>query len=67
VVVFDWPQAVPTDHENADELLERDVENVLGYFVRKYPGQMGDPPRAADVAAALAENEFETLASVGDS
>jgi len=41
VVVFDWPQAVPTDHANARELLERDVENVVGYFRRKYPHQVG--------------------------
>jgi len=37
VTVFDWPQAVPTDHENARELLERDVTNVVGYFRRKVP------------------------------
>ncbi len=41
VVVFDWPQAVPTDHANARELLERDVENVVGYFRRKYPNRVG--------------------------
>jgi len=35
ITIFDWPQATPTDHENADELLERDVENVVGYFRRK--------------------------------
>jgi RIO kinase 2 len=54
VVVFDWPQAVPTDHANARELLERDVENLLGYFRRKYPGLIG----AVDVrglAAAVAD------------
>jgi RIO kinase 2 len=37
VTIFDWPQAVSTDHQNADELLERDVRNLLGYFRRKYP------------------------------
>jgi RIO kinase 2 len=42
VTVFDWPQAVPTDHENADELLVRDIENIVGYFQRKYPGAVGD-------------------------
>jgi RIO kinase 2 len=54
VVVFDWPQAVPTDHENARELLERDVENVVGYFERKYPSHVGDPdvPALADAVAA---------------
>ena len=41
VVVFDWPQAVPTDHANARELLERDIENAVGYFGRKYPNQVG--------------------------
>ena len=54
VVAFDWPQAVPTDHANARELLERDVENLLGYFRRKYPGLIG----AVDVrglAAAVAD------------
>jgi len=35
VVVFDWPQAIPTDHENAEELLARDVENIVSYFQRK--------------------------------
>jgi RIO kinase 2 len=42
VVVFDWPQAVPTDHDNAPELLERDVENIVGYFRRKYPHRVGE-------------------------
>ena len=39
VTVFDWPQAVATDHENAAEFLERDCENIVGYFSRKYPGR----------------------------
>jgi len=42
VTVFDWPQAVPTDHENARELLERDVKNITGYFRRKYPNRVGE-------------------------
>jgi RIO kinase 2 len=36
VLLIDWPQAVPVDHQNAEELLRRDVENVLNYFERKY-------------------------------
>ena len=36
VLLIDWPQAVSVDHQNADELLRRDVENVLNYFMRKY-------------------------------
>jgi RIO kinase 2 len=37
ITVFDWPQAVSTDHDNARELLERDVRNVVSFFRRKYP------------------------------
>lgn len=36
--IIDWPQAVETDHPHAGELLERDINNVLSYFERKYPG-----------------------------
>ncbi|HWQ18214.1 MAG TPA: RIO1 family regulatory kinase/ATPase [Methanotrichaceae archaeon] len=36
IKIIDWPQAVPTDHPNAEELLERDVSNVLRFFDRKY-------------------------------
>ena len=58
VTVFDWPQAVPADHENSEELLERDVENLLGYFERKYPRKTPDLDRRA-LADALAADEFE--------
>jgi len=61
VVVFDWPQAVPTDHENADDLLERDVTNVAGYFQRKYPQRVGDIDTRG-LAAAIADGGFEDLA-----
>lgn len=40
ITIFDWPQAVPTDHENSTELLDRDVGNLVEYFERKYPSQM---------------------------
>jgi len=36
LLIIDWPQAVKTDHENAAELLERDIKNVLTYFSRKF-------------------------------
>ena len=60
VTVFDWPQAVPTDHANSVELLERDVENTLGYFQRKYPAQI----HAVDVTAlaeSITTDSFETI------
>jgi RIO kinase 2 len=67
LTVFDWPQAVPTDHENADEFLERDVRNVVGYFQRKYPVQM---PKSVDYGAladAVADGEFETVTAYSES
>jgi RIO kinase 2 len=65
VVVFDWPQAVPTDHENAGELLDRDVENLVGYFKRKYPQRPEgiDPGR---IAAAIRDGEFDSLDALAE-
>jgi len=60
VTVFDWPQAVPTDHENSRELLNRDVENLLGHFHRKYPRETPDVDEAT-LAATLADDTFETV------
>jgi RIO-like serine/threonine protein kinase fused to N-terminal HTH domain len=36
VLIIDWPQAVKIDHANAADLLERDINNVLVYFSRKF-------------------------------
>jgi len=60
VTVFDWPQAVPTDHENARSLLVRDVENVVGYFARKYPNHV-DRLDAERLADDVTEGRFETV------
>jgi len=61
VTVFDWPQAVSVDHENARELLDRDVENLVGYFERKYPGRVAADP--SDFAATVARGESPSVAS----
>jgi RIO kinase 2 len=61
VVVFDWPQAVPTDHPNAAELLRRDVENVVGFFRRKYPTDAGTV-HVDGVVDAIQSGEFTSLA-----
>jgi len=61
ITIFDWPQAVPTDHENSDELLRRDLENVYGYFRRKYPGET---PESADIASLAADIRADELDSV---
>ncbi|WP_338741359.1 serine/threonine-protein kinase RIO2 [Haloplanus salilacus] len=60
VTIFDWPQSVSTDHANADELLERDVDNLIGFFERKYPAVVPDVDTAA-VAEAVTDGEFETI------
>jgi RIO kinase 2 len=65
VVIFDWPQAIPTDHENSAELLARDVDNIVSYFQRKYPACVGDVNTDA-VAEALAADSFESLAAFED-
>jgi RIO kinase 2 len=58
ITLFDWPQAVPTDHENARELLERDVQNISRYFKRKYPAHV-ESVDAGNVADAIAAEEFD--------
>ncbi len=63
ITIFDWPQAVPTDHENAPELLRRDVENLLGYFQRKYPGETPVLEPEA-VAERLRSDEFDSVTEV---
>jgi len=60
VVLFDWPQATPTDHENARELLDRDVENIVRYFQQKYPSDVPDADLDA-VADAVASDEFGSV------
>ena len=60
VTVFDWPQAVPSTHENADEFLLRDVENIVGYFARKYPGDVPEVDTGA-LADAMLAGEFESV------
>jgi RIO kinase 2 len=61
VTVFDWPQSVPTDHDNADELLERDVTNLVGYFRRKYPNEIPESVDTAALSADIAGGAFESV------
>jgi RIO kinase 2 len=61
VTVFDWPQAVPTEHDNARDLLTRDVRNLVDYFRRKYPASMPDSVDAESVSDDVAADEFETI------
>jgi len=60
VTLFDWPQAVPIDHENAPELLRNDVSNILDYFARKYPNAV--PEIDADsVVDRILDGAFESV------
>ncbi|TMT87449.1 serine/threonine protein phosphatase [Haloterrigena sp. H1] len=61
VKIFDWPQAVPTDHENADEFLRRDLTNIVGYFRRKYPQHVPDDLPTDEVADAITADSFESV------
>lgn len=63
ITLFDWPQAVPTDHENAREFLDRDVANIIRYFRRKYPAEMPDID-TEDVAGAIAADDFTSLTAL---
>ena len=36
ILIIDWPQSVSTKHPNANELLERDLQNVITFFQRKF-------------------------------
>jgi RIO kinase 2 len=65
VTIFDWPQAVATDHANADELLARDVENLLGYFERKYPNDVL-AVEAQAVTEAILAGDFESVRAHAD-
>jgi RIO kinase 2 len=62
VTVFDWPQALPTDHENAPELLDRDVANIVGYFERKYPSELSGVDTEA-LAEAVRADSFDSAAT----
>jgi RIO kinase 2 len=62
ITIFDWPQSIPTDHQNAAEFLERDVRNIVGYFERKYPRLVTDVD-VPEVARAITENEFESVSN----
>jgi len=35
-VIIDWPQWIETSHPNALTILERDIDNILTFFKRKY-------------------------------
>jgi len=57
IIIIDWPQNVSTKHPNAEELLERDLRNVLTFFQRKY----GLKNRLKDALTYVQENSKTKL------
>lgn len=37
ILIIDWPQYVKRNHPNAEQLLKRDVKNILQFFKHKHP------------------------------
>jgi RIO kinase 2 len=35
-IIIDWPQWMEAVHPNAQQVLQRDIDNILAYFKRKY-------------------------------
>ncbi|WP_338727311.1 serine/threonine-protein kinase RIO2 [Haladaptatus sp. DJG-WS-42] len=61
ITIFDWPQAVATDHDNAPELLARDVKNIVQHFQQKYPQQVRRELDVQAIVDAVVAGEFETV------
>jgi len=36
ILIIDWPQYATKDHPNAEQLLERDIQNIVHFFKRKF-------------------------------
>jgi len=36
IYIIDWPQYIKKDHKNSEEYLERDLQNILNFFNRKF-------------------------------
>ena len=66
ITIFDWPQAVPTDHDNARELLGRDLTNIYGYFRRKYPSETPESVNIEALGNAIVDDELESIQSYCD-
>ena len=41
ILIIDWPQYVSVKHPNAEDLLKRDVKNVIVLFKRKFDFEVG--------------------------
>lgn len=58
VQLIDWPQYITPDHPQADEILERDISNILTHFYRKY-GIKRDLKETVENVKYLDEQDIE--------
>lgn len=49
ILIIDWPQYVTVKHPNAEQLLQRDVQNVLRFFRRKLRLELNLNDALADI------------------
>jgi len=62
VQLIDWPQYITKDHPHAEELLKRDIENVLNHFSKKYMIQRN----ADEILKDILENTVFDSDVIGD-
>jgi RIO kinase 2 len=55
VLIIDWPQYIPVDHLNAVEILQRDIQNVITFFNRRFDVE-ADVQLAYDYVTGKAKN-----------
>eukprot|EP00758_Cryptobia_borreli_P006306 Tbor_TRINITY_DN5123_c0_g2::TRINITY_DN5123_c0_g2_i1::g.25944::m.25944/K07179/RIOK2; RIO kinase 2 len=63
VVVIDFPQMVSTDHPNAAELFDRDVENISIFFTRRFRIPTPMYPKLQKDVVRVAELDKQAMAS----
>ncbi|WNY26768.1 RIO1 family regulatory kinase/ATPase [Methanolapillus ohkumae] len=54
IQIIDWPQYVTLAHPHADELLRRDVENVINHFSKKYQIERDIDETVAEIKKGVA-------------
>ncbi len=59
--LIDWPQAIPTDHPNSNELLRRDIENVIAFFERKHPSVFSESPDIELIAERIKDGTVDRI------
>ncbi len=55
ILIIDWPQYEKADHPNAEELLQRDIKNVLTFFSRRFKAKVS-PKEACDYITGKARS-----------